>query len=893
MTVRLLLCPYPRPSLRLLLALTLAASISIAFGGDLAEDAQALAAGGQRVAAIKLLKERLANEPDHAEARFVLGELLLRQRDYRGAEKELSMAETLGVPYSRVAAPLAETLLGQDRTGEVLTDIDPDAGETPAQQARIRVARGRAQMLRDEVQAAEREYRLALTVEPSQPDALAELTRLALSQGDEATAVELSNKALAAHPDYPAALHARALVQRAQRRHADAIATLQQALKADPGYSVARVEMAENLASLGRFDEALGQIELIPDAHTLATALYTRAEILFRKRDRDGARDQLYQLLQLDPANLQGHLLMAYVAFDARETETTLYHVGEVLKAHPNHLGAVVLRANALLQAGQARVAREALGPYASQISSNPLLGYVAAQAAMATGDVQAARSLVGRLLQSPFGELMPGQEDALKLLEAGNIAGAMALIQRGLTERDALGRAQLLPAREALREGDWDAALAHAGEAQSMDPRGGKAWELAGLAHLGRGDIDAAAQSLRYALKLDPSLAGAAATLARIELAAGRAEAARDLLEQATAERPDFLPAYLMLANLEAQTDNPSAAAATLTRALDANPQEPALLAALGELQWRAGDHAVARETLDALVAQQPENAHAYYLLSMPVGGAGDWQEARRLLDKALELDPQHLPAGLAAARLSIQEQDYEDAARVLGALTKAHPDAAEVADVAVELALARERPDEALVPARQAQERAPSRLRALRLFEMLWHAQQPQKAAKVVRQWLVTHPDDHRARLILANAELRLGERAAARANLERVLEADPDSVPALNNLALLLLESDSTQAMDHAQRAARMAPEEPAVLDTLAQAHIALRQFDAAEHLLRQAIEKAPEQPALRLHLAQALKGQGNAAGARAELQRILAEEADFPERAKAEQLLLQLN
>ncbi|MGD2082752.1 MAG: tetratricopeptide repeat protein, partial [Chromatiales bacterium] len=122
--------------------------------------------------------------------------------------------------------------------------------------------------------------------------------------------------------------------------------------------------------------------------------------------------------------------------------------------------------------------------------------------------------------------------------------------------------------------------------------------------------------------------------------------------------------------------------------------------------------------------------------------------------------------------------------------------------------------------------------------------------------------------------------------------VLARDPDNVPALNNLAWLLSARSPDEARGYAERAAELAPESPAVMDTLGL--VLLRQgdegeLDRARRLLIAAAAEMPDSPEVRFHLAMAWSRSGEVGKAAALLEPLLATEDAFPGRADAASLL----
>ncbi len=884
-------------SQRLLSATLLAATLGAvpAFGADMAavDEARGLAEGGNVPAAIGRLRQGLIENPDDAAARLMLGRLYLERGNYGGAQKELRVAVSLGIPRVTVLAPLAEALFGERRYEELLEEVHALEADSAANRARIHVFRGRAHLASGDAGAARAEYEAALVADPSHGEAMAELARQALGQGDLAAARELAEEAIAASPDAPATWYMRSLLEQTEGRYADAVDTLRTALEKDPDYHLARIALAGALAKLKRYDEALKEVrrveQVLPDQ---PQALYVHAEILYHQGAYEAARDQLYKLLRLDANHLKGNLLMAFVVTKTGETETALFHLDRVLAQYPRSLSAIQLRGALLLQAGEPEKVLETVGPDVGEAQSDPILTALAARAALAQSDLQAAHGLVDHMLFRAEGAQLPGRADAMRQLDAGNLDGALAVIEQGLNQAEVRYRTALRAGLEALDKGDWDLALTLARTVLTAQPEQALAWELSSRALLARGETAEAEKGFRYALKLDPSLVGSAVAVAGMTARQGDLEGARAQLRGVIEQRPDFVQAHLVLARLERADGDSARALAVLRSAAEAMPDRAVILAALGELQWAAGQADAALASFQRLVELAPENPQARYLLAMAFGAKGDWERAETLLREAQGLDAEHLPSGLALARLAIQRKQYEEAERVTADLEGAHPASADVQDLAVELAWARDRKEDAVAAAHRALELGPNRMRVMRLFTSQWRVQQNEKAVETVQEWVESHPDDFQVRLALADAQLRLGRREGALESYQRVLESDPASLAALNNLAMLLKDERPDQALAYAQRALETAPDQPAVIDTLALVHMATENYTEAAALLEKAAEQAPDKPSLRFHLAQALAGIGDKAAARAQLQGILKTETEFPERAEAESLLATL-
>jgi tetratricopeptide (TPR) repeat protein len=136
--------------------------------------------------------------------------------------------------------------------------------------------------------------------------------------------------------------------------------------------------------------------------------------------------------------------------------------------------------------------------------------------------------------------------------------------------------------------------------------------------------------------------------------------------------------------------------------------------------------------------------------------------------------------------------------------------------------------------------------------------------------------------------------GEPRKAEEYYERILEVRPDFAPAANNLAWLLVEQGGNidRALTLAQMAKEKMPDDPAVADTLGWIYVHKKAYGSAIAQFEDALEKIPDNPSIRYHLAVALSERGDKERARIELEKILAKDATFPEREEAVKLLEQV-
>ena len=156
----------------------------------------------------------------------------------------------------------------------------------------------------------------------------------------------------------------------------------------------------------------------------------------------------------------------------------------------------------------------------------------------------------------------------------------------------------------------------------------------------------------------------------------------------------------------------------------------------------------------------------------------------------------------------------------------------------------------------------------------------------------WLDRNPDDHGARIALAESYHLAGDRRAAIREYERLSTAAPS--PAIrNNLAWLYYEVGDTRAEDLARLAYEAAPTEAAIADTYGWILVENGKVKEGLGVMEDALKGLPQNPDVRYHHAAALARDGQKKAAADALRSLLAESQAFASRAEAQALLDKLS
>ena len=178
------------------------------------------------------------------------------------------------------------------------------------------------------------------------------------------------------------------------------------------------------------------------------------------------------------------------------------------------------------------------------------------------------------------------------------------------------------------------------------------------------------------------------------------------------------------------------------------------------------------------------------------------------------------------------------------------------------------------------------------LRLNDYYRKVKEPAKGIALLEEYLKAHPDALRVKETVAVA-INSSDPKRAEKLYRELIKANPENVTVLNNLAWMMAENGKVkEAVTHAQKAALLAPDRPAVLDTYGVALLANNLPKAALSNLEKAHSLAPEDRSIRFHLAQACVKVGQPDKAKTHLEALLGDGKAFPELEQAKALLKQL-
>jgi tetratricopeptide (TPR) repeat protein len=324
---------------------------------------------------------------------------------------------------------------------------------------------------------------------------------------------------------------------------------------------------------------------------------------------------------------------------------------------------------------------------------------------------------------------------------------------------------------------------------------------------HLRSGRYDDAAEHARTALGHEPSLVGAKMTLAA-SLIHKNDPGALAAAQQAVEASPDNGRAHAMLGTARVRAGQSAEAETAFRRAVELDPKAADAHAGLAELQFARGDHPATIASVTSALDADGSLTHLYSLRGRSLAVTGDAAAAEADLQRAVSARSQDAAAHLTLGDLYLKQNKLDSASihyrRVVSVDPQSGPGQLGVA--------------ETMVAYRQTDAANEAIESAIRLM-----------------------PESAKAHYLLGvvrESQKRYDEALAA---FERAVALDAQMGPAYHGAGRILREQkkDTAGSLTRLEKAAALAPEEPAVLTDFAVSLYDAKQGEKAIPLLQKAV------------------------------------------------------
>lgn len=770
---------------------------------------------------------------DQAEGQFFLGKLLLLSDDPDGAISAFRRGLALRPVYSEGWQMLGGALQSEgdsDGAAEAfLRALDQRPDNVTAMRG---LARARAQQ--GDYSGAVDILRRAVSLRPNDLDLRQIYIAFVDSAGNPEQAINLRQQFAQEHPEFSENRRSLARLLARLDRGPEAIQAMDALIEEEGLTRINATTMAAIRSESGQTLEALELLtQYVNDLGEEVTWRdWTMLGLFLLKINAvQDAQQAFSRAIALeDPTEKQATRQLADALFQAGVDQPAAQLYEQVVASKPDDKRARLRLIEALLRSGDAKGAQTQLDAFTKSfgqsVTTQMLQGAILvpqAQTATAAGKTAEARTLRVKAIEA-FDEAI--EQDP---------RNAVAYYHRASVLRTD-------PNRETEAIGDLRQAL-------GIDPDMNQARRLLAQIHAGRNEMVDAERELRTMLERAPEVAAAHNELAQLLFAQQRYPQLRRLLDEAAARFPKDPTWPQWKARLAAAEGRPEDQLALMRQALVTSPNPQLLAETAGTLLGldQAEQALTVLNTHEQLLARQPV-LHA--MRARALGRLGRTEEAQAAGREAI---------GLASQILQLQAVT-DHLAMGLG------PEATM-----------------ALLEEANSGDRAPAMDLVIARIELLLgrHAESISRLTRTRDALPEGSPMGPMAVRLLAAAQMSSGQPQAAVDSFKAILEATPNDVEALNNIAYLLAENlgRAAEALSYAERAAELAPRSSQVLDTLGWVQYKSGRPTQALETLRRSVARKPEAFS-EMHLGIILAELGQTAVARDRLEsaRALAEESN---------------
>ncbi|HJU09475.1 MAG TPA: tetratricopeptide repeat protein [Candidatus Binataceae bacterium] len=448
------------------------------------------------------------------------------------------------------------------------------------------------------------------------------------------------------------------------------------------------------------------------------------------------------------------------------------------------------------------------------------------------------------------------------------------------------------------------------------------------------KGRLDDANKLNESLLKSRPKDDECLAYRGEIQLQQGKAKDAVQTLQAVTSSSPGLAVGHYQLGLALAQAGNIDRAAAEWHQAVHISPDMLDAYILLARYDMQKNDMAGLEEVATKIIGLRPTAPDGYAERALSLMQRKQFAAAEEDARKAIEVAPQSSSGYMQMGNLKkLQLQFGQAESWYRQALTR-EPNSADVLGALMSVFLLQKQPDKAIAVANEAIASQPdngafhgllgtvllgqknyaaaqAELKKavdlnkhdtdayVKLAQAQYRADAIDAAMTTSTDGIRDNPNEYRFYLLMGSVYEKRNDLNNAKVVYQKALDLKPDDAPASNNLAYILLETNSNPdlALQLAQTARREDPEQPTFADTLGWALYQKGVYDSAINMFKEAIRlnekyKQPDNPTYHYHLGLAYARASQPGLAKEHLERVLKINPNYTDAADVKKELAQL-
>ncbi len=469
---------------------------------------------GNTAAADELVEAAAVAQPNDVKPHLILSAYRGRKGDLEGALAAAEAVLAIDPENSKGLLRKAELLIDLGYRGKDQPRIDEGRAivravlEKEPTSPDALFVQGKAALAVDDSEAAVRSLRAALDTRPNWAQAHFVLGSALALRGETSSARAEVAQAVELEPSLMEARRMLAKLHAGLGEHEYAVEQGHVYLEANPEDAKTRILVAQSLVRIGRREQAMAELDHIPESAWSTEVLYARARLLIGQGDQDAARKLLVRAADLSPNHPE--ILGALIGLDrgTPRLDGSKQLVEAAVADEPENAELARLQGGLALITGDLKLAEESL-QRATELDPNNMRAY------QQLASFYQAAGRLGETLET-YERALTQQPDSARLHHfvavlyelAGRVDEAMVSYDKAIVLDDSLAQAKNnLAYLLAEADKDLDRALDLAQEAKSLMPESGNTADTLGWVLHKRGVSSAAVGYLKEAVAtIDPN---------------------------------------------------------------------------------------------------------------------------------------------------------------------------------------------------------------------------------------------------------------------------------------------------------------------------------------------------------------------------------------------------
>lgn len=868
-----------------------------------------------------ILKNGIQEYPDNARLRVALAINFLAIGKGERAQQTLNKAISLGVDPVSVQIPLTRAKLMQGKAGQIVRDLNKIIGVSRTDLASLRAIQGRAFLHKNKKQRA---YKLFLRAYKMAPNELEVKISLAIMYSIQGDIDKLRVLVEPLYQQYPYNVDILILAgnlfifDNKPEQAIDVFTTIKKIqannLTAWQGHINALISQQDYIQAS---DLIVHLIELFPEYEE---GYRLQSKLAFYLKDYRKAHQAIVKLEDFNPDNKEVLLLSGAIYFHLGQYDKAQRKLKSFLENNPGDLNATRILAEIELNNNQPEQALEYLLAFKNEDDA-------ALKILLAAAYNQLGYFEKGLFFLTQASELQSNNQQIEQRLNFSKLLSGLDVNLVEQSSSSDFTEKELVSVVYYIKSGQFNKAL-EVLEKYEINSHDKPIIEyFFGVVYLQKNELDKAEVYFNNAHQLNDKFISPLSELAALYMKKGETGKARRKYRKILALDVNNLDSLLGMGTLSMMEQNEKKMLHWFNRARDQNPYaiKPRLL--LNRYYYSRGqfnealsiseelfetyseradlielhilnllalrDYPLAIRYLKKLIKlPQPDLPTIWQRLAIAQFMIEDHDKSKLNFEKILELDPDNLVAKSFLLKLAIKNEDYEDAMNMAKALSVANPEKGIGEEALGDIWWAQNNYGKAIEHYNKSIDVHENASVVIKVFNAYLRQNSTEKAVAVMELWLKNHLNDIRMRTILAYYYQRSEQFQFAKSHYEIIVEQQPSDVSAINNLALMYDQLDDLRSIDFAELAYSLAPESPAINDTLGWVLVKNGDSERAVELLKYASKNAPADSDIMYHYAVALVKTGDKNKALRILYRFVPLNGSYESKNEAELLLKKL-